>query len=97
MPVKIRQDFKKLSSKVEHAALWLGRVTHLANSQPGPVRRDSEASRLRASSRRHARDVTPRSARVEHAPQPVRLLQCLEPLRARIAARAAAQQASGRN
>ena len=34
--------------------MWLGRVTHLANTQPGPQRRDSTASRRAAASRRTA-------------------------------------------
>ena len=93
VPVTVRKRVKATAQRVRELAMWLGRATHLANAQPGAQRRDSDASRRRTRSRRSdaavaapGRQHAARSASVPAARRA--LLPCLEPLRARIVARA---------
>ena len=75
--------------------MWLGMVTHLANNQPEAPRRDSEASRKAAVARPSGSGCDRRLPAVGGlvAVPRVAILRGLEPLRARVAARAAAAAA----
>ncbi len=92
VPLDVRREVKNAAERVRSIAMWLGRVTHLASSRPGLQRRDTEATRRARACRRAAGDAragaTVRCATAETG----RLLPVLEPMRARIAARAAARQ-----
>ena len=88
VPSAVRQRLRDAAKEVQAIAKWLGRVTHLAGHQAGPQRRDSEASR-RATGRRRAADRQQRRDGAPAANPRGALLAVLEPLRARIAARAA--------
>ena len=48
VPENIRKIAEAESDRARGAAMWLGRVTHLANEQPSAPHRDSEASRRSA-------------------------------------------------
>ena len=97
--LQIKSEFKNgkrvtdAAAGVREAAMWLGRVMHLANNQPAAPRRDSEASRRSAgmrrrhgAGRRRTRSAPPPRTMACRGP----LLACLEPLRERIRARVAA-------
>ncbi len=93
VPVAVRKRVTDAAAGVREAAMWLGRVTHLANNQPAAPRRDSEASRRSAgmrrrhgAGRRRTRSAPPPRTMACRGP----LLACLEPLRERIRARVAA-------
>ncbi len=96
VPPALRSRVKEAAEHVRKIAMWLGRVTHLASNQPGPQRRDSEATRRGPCPRRWARMQAPkRSASTSSLATPpggLRLLARLEPLRQRVAARAAAAE-----
>ena len=96
VPEAIRERVKDAAAEVRAAAMWLGRVTHLANNQPGPQRRDSTASRragaLRRREARRGRGCELPPAPIAPVGPQVTLLGALEPLRQRVLARAAACQ-----
>ncbi len=93
VPVDVRQRVRQTGQRVRAIALWLGRVTHLAGNQPGPQRRDSQASRRAAvdratgRARSKAKGAGP-SAASQGSGHGMRLLACLEALRERVVARA---------
>ena len=69
VPLDIRRRVKKEAQRVRAAAMWLGRVTHLANSQPDAPHRDSEGTRRRPK----ARGLVPRRGSVAREQRPAAL------------------------
>ena len=48
VPVEVRRRVKQEAKRVREAAMWLGRVTHLANSHADAPHRDSEGTRWKS-------------------------------------------------
>ena len=48
VPVEVRRRVKQEAKRVREAAMWLGRVTHLANSHADAPHRDSESTRWKS-------------------------------------------------
>ena len=93
VPADVRKRVKDASRHVRDIAMWLGRVTHLANNQPETPRRDSDASRQAAAARSAlpgCKRRSPPGGRTKATPC-LTLLRCLEPLRDRVVARAASR------
>jgi len=88
VPVAVRQALKAAASRVRGLAMWLGRVTVLANGQASS-QRDTEASSKRRRARKRG-DTRARRGSASVSLKP-RFLAILEPLRLRVAAREAAR------